>query len=144
MNAMNYTYDAKSVSTDASGQIASSVVAENSSLQTIIKRIRECVEMETQAIRADSRYDAKQLNSRKSRLLYELGRAGKGLNLADFDDQCREDFAELRKALAENESVLKAHISAVSEVASIVQDAIERDETDGTYTAGEFAEQYSI
>ncbi len=141
---MDNMYEAKSVSIDAIGQIATPMVAETSNLQSIIKRIRDCVEMETRAIQADSRYDAKQLNSRKSRLLYELGRAGRGLDLDDFDDQCRKDFAELRKALAENESVLKAHISAVSEVASIVQDAIQRDETDGTYTAGEFAEQYSI
>lgn len=144
MNGMDNMYEAGSASVDASVQFATPVGAESSNLQTIIKRIRECVEMETRAIQADSRYDAKQLNSRKSRLLYELGRAGRGLNPADFDNQCRKDFAELRKALAENESVLRAHISAVSEVASIVQDAIQRDETDGTYTAGEFAEQYSV
>ncbi|MEZ5811899.1 MAG: hypothetical protein R3D45_10850 [Rhizobiaceae bacterium] len=108
--------------------------ARNASLQSIIRRIRECIELETRAISEAATFDAKESNARKSRLLFELGRASRDTDPASLDQQCLDDFAELRKALARNEAVLRAHVSAVSEVAGILQRAIEREETDGTYS----------
>ncbi len=139
MNLLENLYEDRTEPVSAIARAATVDSIADTSLQSIIRRILECVELETKSIRADNQFDAKQSNSRKSRLLYELGRASRNMNLADLDRSCRDDLEALRAALSENETVLKAQISAVSEVASIVQNAIEREETDGTYTTGGMA-----
>ena len=47
-------------------------------------------------------------------------------------------MTRLRQKLAKNEAAILAHLSAVNEVASLLRHAIQRAETDGTYSAGEF------
>ncbi|AGB44427.1 hypothetical protein NKI12_17035 [Mesorhizobium australicum] len=107
-------------------------------LAAIIGRIEEVVEEETAGIRSDTSYDLKASNARKSRYLYELTRAMKGGSEAEFLEQHREGLTRLRQKLAKNEAAILAHLSAVNEVASLLRSAIQRAETDGTYSAGEF------
>lgn len=144
MSAAEYLYEERPRQQDGAPGLPNRDMASDSSLQSIVRRIRDCVELETNSIRTVSDFDAKQLNSRKSRLLYELGRASRNTDLADLDKACIDDFRALRVALAENETVLKSHMSAVTEVAGIVQKAIEREEADGTYTTAGFASQSAI
>ncbi|RUY22407.1 hypothetical protein EN984_19515 [Mesorhizobium sp. M7A.F.Ca.CA.004.12.1.1] len=101
-------------------------------------RIEEVVEEETAGIRNATNYDLKASNARKSRYLYELTRAMKGGSEAEFLEQHREGLTRLRQKLAKNEAAILAHLSAVNEVASLLRHAIQRAETDGTYSAGEF------
>jgi len=108
------------------------------SLSTIIARIEQAVDEETAAIRTDMNYDLKASNARKSRYLYELSRAMKGVGAAQLIAEQREAVVRLRDKLARNESAIRAHLSAVNEVATLIQSAIQRAETDGTYSAGEF------
>ena len=107
-------------------------------LAAIIGRIEEVVEEETAGIRNATNYDLKASNARKSRYLYELTRAMKGGSEAEFLEQHREGLTRLRQKLAKNEAAILAHLSAVNEVASLLRHAIQRAETDGTYSAGEF------
>jgi hypothetical protein len=107
-------------------------------LSAIIGRIEEAIEQETAAVRADPDFDIKASNARKSRHLYELNRAMKGLSQADIPDEHREALLRLRGKLADNEKVLRAHLSAVGEVASLIRDAIQKAEADGTYSVNEF------
>ena len=107
-------------------------------LPAIISRIAQAVEEETAAIRAGADYDMKSSNARKSRYLYELTRATKGIDDAEALAQYRADIEQLRQTLANNETVIRAHMSAVSEVANLMQDVIQRAEADGTYSALEF------
>lgn len=107
-------------------------------LPAIISRIAQAVEEETAAIRAGADYDMKSSNARKSRYLYELTRATKGIGDAEALAQYRADIEQLRQTLANNETVIRAHMSAVSEVANLMQDVIQRAEADGTYSALEF------
>ncbi|RUM97522.1 hypothetical protein EET67_12785 [Pseudaminobacter arsenicus] len=107
-------------------------------LPAIISRISRAVEEETAAIRAGADYDMKSSNARKSRYLYELTRATKGVGDAEALAQYRADIEQLRQLLASNETVIRAHMSAVSEVADLMQDVIQRAEADGTYSALEF------
>jgi len=109
-----------------------------SNLSAILDRIEKAIEEETTAIRSEPRFDIKASNARKSRHLYELSRAMKGVGAADLVAEQKEGIIRLRNKLVENEAVLKAHLSAVGEVAGLIQDAIERAEADGTYSAGEF------
>ncbi|TGV74543.1 hypothetical protein EN801_040020, partial [Mesorhizobium sp. M00.F.Ca.ET.158.01.1.1] len=53
-------------------------------------------------------------------------------------EQHREGLTRLRQKLAKNEAAILAHLSAVNEVAGLLRSAIQRAETDGTYSAGEF------
>ena len=107
----------------------------SSSISTILARLEEAVEDETSGLRADPRYDLRASNARKSRHLYELSRAMKSMASSDLGAQHREALQRLRSRLDENEMVLKAHLSAVGEVADLLQDVIERHEADGTYSS---------
>lgn len=107
-------------------------------LDAIISRIEEAVEEETAAIRSDIRFDIKASNARKSRYLYELTRATKGLMDTDFPGELKVGVERLRDKLAANERAILAHLSAVGEVAGLLKDAIQRSEADGTYSANEF------
>ncbi|RWD59888.1 MULTISPECIES: hypothetical protein [unclassified Mesorhizobium] len=107
-------------------------------LAAIIGRIEEAVDEETAGIRSGTGYDLKASNARKSRYLYELTRALKGANEIEFLEQHREGLARLRQKLAKNEAAILAHLNAVNEVATLLKNAIQRADADGTYSAGEF------
>lgn len=104
----------------------------------ILNRIEEAVEEETAAIRTDVRFDIKASNARKSRYLYELTRATKGLVEGEFPGELKVGVERLRDKLVANERAILAHLSAVGEVATLLKDAIQRSEADGTYSANEF------
>ncbi|MGE0500382.1 MAG: hypothetical protein AB7I79_01870 [Rhizobiaceae bacterium] len=119
-------------------ETAPHLAARPGSLATIIERVEKAIEEETSAIRADPRFDIKASNARKSRHLYELTRAMKGLAATELGPDHRDGIMRLRGKLVENETVLRAHLDAVSEVAGLIRGAIERAEADGTYSAGAF------
>ncbi len=112
-------------------------------LSAIIGRIEEAVETETSSIRTDNRFDIKASNLRKSRYLYELNKAISSLRGASLGEEQRAGIVRLRDKLAANEAVILAHLSAVSEVATLMQSAIQRAEADGTYSADEFGREAS-
>ena len=112
-------------------------------LSAIIGRIEEAVETETAAIRTDMRFDIKASNMRKSRYLYELNKAISSLRGIVLGEEQRDGMLRLRDKLAANEAVILAHLSAVSEVAALMQDAIQRADADGTYSADEFGREAS-
>ena len=107
-------------------------------LAAIIGRIEEAVESETDGIRASSSFDLKASNARKSRCLYELNRAMKSIGQAELAAEHREGLTRLRQKLARNEAAILAHLSAVTEVANLMKNAIQNAEADGTYSASEF------
>lgn len=107
-------------------------------LPGIIARIEEAVEVETRAIRTDIKFDLKASNARKSRYLYELNKAVRDIR-PEVLQANRDGIIRLRGKLAENEAAIAAHLKAVTEVAGLIQDAIEQSEADGTYDSGAFA-----
>jgi hypothetical protein len=117
---------------------AAMVPTRPASLATIIGRIEEAVEEETASIRTDIKFDIKASNARKSRYLYELTKAMKGIGDPAVLTEHRDGIIRLREKLATNEAAILAHLNAVSEVATLLQNAIQHAETDGTYSAGEF------
>ncbi len=112
-------------------------------LSAIIGRIEETVETETASIRTDMRFDIKASNVRKSRYLYELNKAISSLRGAMLGEEQRSGIMRLREKLAVNEAAILAHLNAVTEVAALMQDAIQRAEADGTYSADEFGREAS-
>jgi hypothetical protein len=108
-------------------------------LSAIIGRIEAAIEEETAAIRGNLDFDIQASNARKSRYLYELNKASRCVDPQDISKQERDQLASLRQKLAANEAAILSHIDAVTEVAALIQKAIERAEADGTYSAREFA-----
>ena len=131
----DYSPYAENMPTPAAGIAAASRPV---SLSTIIGRIVEAVAEETVGIKTDRGFDIKSSNARKSRYLYELTRAMKGIGEADFLAEHRDGIRRLRDTLGRNEAAIRAHLNAVNEVATLMQNAIRHAETDGTYSAGEF------
>lgn len=109
-----------------------------SSLGTIIERIEEAIDLETASLRTDIKFDIRASNARKSRYLYELNKAVKGLG-TELLHANREGILRLRRKLSENEAAISAHLNAVTEVAGLLQQAIEHAEADGTYNSSVFA-----
>ena len=107
-------------------------------LRALIDRIEDAVTEETAAIRTDIRFDIKASNAKKSRYLYELTRALKGTGQASVPTEYRDGLIRLRDKLADNEAAIRAHLNAVNEVATLMQNVIQHSENDGTYSAGEF------
>jgi hypothetical protein len=62
----------------------------------------------------------------------------KGVSAPQLIAEQRDAIVRLRDKLARNESAIRAHLNAVNEVATLIESAIRRSETDGTYSAGEF------
>lgn len=104
----------------------------------LLGRIEEAITEETAAIRTDIHFDIKASNARKSRYLYELTRALKGAREGNVPPEHRDGLIRLRDKLSDNEAAIRAHLSAVNEVATLMQDVIQSAENDGTYSAGEF------
>jgi hypothetical protein len=109
-----------------------------SMLAAIIGRIEEAIEAETIGIRTDIAYDIAASNARKSRHLYELSRAMKGVRPESLAADHHEALTRLRGKLAENEQVIQAHLTAVGEIAALLQETIRRTEADGTYSESQF------
>ena len=107
-------------------------------LDSLIGRIEEAITEETVSIRTDTHFDIKASNARKSRYLYELTRALKGASRGDVPAEYRDGLVRLRDKLADNEAAIRAHLDAVNEVATLMQNVIQHAENDGTYSAGEF------
>ena len=107
-------------------------------LGALIGRIEDAVTEETVSIRSDIRFDIKASNARKSRYLYELTRALKGAGQGSVPAEHRDNLIRLRDKLADNEAAIRAHLNAVNEVATLMQNVIQHAENDGTYSAGEF------
>lgn len=112
--------------------------ARPASLTSIINRIADAVDEETASIKTDMNFDLKASNARKSRCLYELSKATKGVDAHRLIAEQRDAIVRLRDKLARNEAAIRAHLNAVTEVASLIQGAIQRAEADGTYSEGEF------
>lgn len=108
-------------------------------LTSLIRRIEETVDEETASIRTDVGFDIRASNARKSRYLYELNRAVGSFRDTQLPDEQREMILRLREKLAANEAAILAHLNAVSEVATIIQDTIQKAEADGTYSPSAFA-----
>jgi hypothetical protein len=135
--------DNAQINVESSGQAApaepATRPARTSSLASIISRIERTVDEETAAIRTDVGFDLKTSNARKSRYLYELNRAVRGPGAAAMIAEQQDAIVRLREKLARNQDAILAHLNAVTEVATLIQGAIQRAEADGTYSAGEFA-----
>ena len=106
---------------------------QQSSLHTVISRLGTFIELETEQIQTQKNFDFGASSEKKSRLLFELNRASRGLNFSELDRTVLTELSRLKRALARNEARIKAHLSAVREVSDLMVTILKNEEADGTY-----------
>lgn len=99
-----------------------------------MQRIEKLVDRETEALRTRTAIDLKESNNSKSQALLELGLAARSLEGIQLDADLVERLRLLRTKLEVNQTMLRRHLEAVREVASVVADTIQDREWDGTYS----------
>jgi hypothetical protein len=103
-------------------------------LETAIRRLVDVVDEETTALRERRPLDLNACNTRKSQGQLELDRALRLYNGADPGEPLKAALRTLREKLETNRQVLNTHLEAVREVATLIADAIQNVESDGTYS----------
>lgn len=104
------------------------------SLGRAIDRIEEVVEQETAALRNRAQVDLKDFNNRKSHGLLELTRAMRLFEIGELGEPQRARLAGLRAKLEKNRAALEMHLEAVREISTMMAEAVQDAESDGTYS----------
>jgi hypothetical protein len=105
------------------------------SLDRAIEHLGAIVEQETDALRMRAAIDLAEFNNRKNQGLLELNRALRALDTGAASRSIAARLADLRAKLDVNRTLLKTHLEAVREVASVVSEAIRDSDSDGTYSS---------
>lgn len=108
--------------------------AARNTIDRTMQRIEKLVDRETEALRTRSAIDLKESNNSKSQALLELGLAARSLDGIALDADLVQRLKLLRTKLEVNQVMLRRHLEAVREVASVVADTIQDREWDGTYS----------
>lgn len=105
-------------------------------LMKSIERLEDTIDAETAALMAHKLVDQQEINRRKSQSLLELSRLSRTLRNSSPSPELLSRMERLREKLAHNHAVLEMHLRAIQEVSNIVSNAIQRAESDGTYSVG--------
>jgi hypothetical protein len=99
-----------------------------------LKRLEATVAAETEALIAHRSIDQDAVNRRKSQSLLELTRLTRGLDPEGVEPELAAELTRLRRTLQRNQEVVGLHLRAVEEISSVINDAIQYAESDGTYS----------
>jgi hypothetical protein len=99
-----------------------------------IERLEETLEQETAGLRSRAPIDLKDFNNRKTHGLLELTRVMRHLDRGSLTPPVASRLSALRISLEVNQRIVKMHLEAVREVSTILADAIQEAESDGTYS----------
>jgi hypothetical protein len=101
---------------------------------SVVRRIESYLDEETAALEKYIDFDFKASNDRKSQGLLDFNQAIRRLQPSDVNADLKGRLAVFRQKLAANLRTIRLHLNAVKEIASIVSEAIQNAESDGTYT----------
>lgn len=101
---------------------------------SVIKRLQTCLDEETAVLARSQPADLEIFNHRKGQGLMELNRALGAVGKLSANSDVAIELSQLRLKIDENMRVLRLHISAVNEITGLLTDAIQREESDGTYS----------
>lgn len=116
------------------GRASDAGAAAAASLVRAIDRVEEVVEQETAALRNRAQVDHKEFNTRKSHGLLELTRAMRLFEPGALTEPLQIRLAALRAKLEANRAALAMHLEAVREISTIMAEAMQKAESDGTYS----------
>jgi flagellar biosynthesis/type III secretory pathway chaperone len=103
-------------------------------IHQMLHRLEEVVQQETEALQSRRVVNLEAYNTRKSQCLLELTRALRLIEAVEPGGALRERMSRLRGLLEANRAILKMHLDAAQEVATIIADAMREAESDGTYS----------
>lgn len=100
----------------------------------IITKLQICLDEETAILNASGIPDLDSFNHRKGQGLMELNRALSGFASAQRNSEVESELSKLKVKIDENMRLLRLHISAVNEITGLLTEAIQREDSDGTYS----------
>lgn len=109
-------------------------LAAHDSINRTMQRIESLVDREMEALQSRVAIDLRETNNAKSQALLDLGVAARALEGAPLDAELAGRLKALRGKLEANRAVLRRHLEAVREIASVVAETIQDREWDGTYS----------
>jgi hypothetical protein len=107
----------------------------NMMLMKSLDRLEETLDMETAALMARDLSNLEEFNRRKSQCLLEISRIVRTAEIHVLDQKATKRLQDLQVKIEANQEILRRHMHAVQEVASIISNAIQNAESDSTYTA---------
>jgi len=104
-------------------------------LMKSLDRLEETLDMETAALMARDLSSLEEFNRRKSQCLLEISRIVRTAEVHALDQKATKRLQDLQAKIEANQDILRRHMQAVQEVASIISNAIQNAESDSTYSA---------
>jgi len=98
-----------------------------------IARTEELIDLETRSLEKDTPIDLQELGRRKTQALLELTRLARAVPDGAGDRSLADRLDAFRAKLERNAELLKLHLAAVREVATVIANALHDAEWDGTY-----------
>jgi hypothetical protein len=103
-----------------------------------IARVEETLQMETAIVSEYRNDELPMLNERKTRALFDLDRAIKGLHPEDVTEDAWRRVSGLRDQLEESRRLLLIHLNAAREISALIEKVMAESDSDGTYNFASF------
>lgn len=111
-------------------------------IRTVLGRLETIIDNENDNIGSDPHFDLPTSNAHKSRCLYELAMLTRDVRVDEVPRMFSTQLGRVREKLATNAQRVSAHLDAVREVVSILKNAVQDLEADGTYSQEQFRVSY--
>ena len=111
-------------------------------IRTVLGRLETIIDNENDNIGRDPQFDLPTSNAHKSRCLYELAMLSRDVRPDEVPQTFSTQLGRVREKLATNAQRVSAHLDAVREVVSILKNAVQDLEADGTYSQEQFRVSY--
>ena len=105
-----------------------------SGFSKVIDSIIAIASEETAALKANRPFDIATMSMRKTRLLHDYNGAARSLDVALIDQSVREKMKLMHSVLEQNLHQFNAHASALREIVTLMMEAAQEQQNDGTYT----------
>lgn len=100
----------------------------------VIENIISIVDEETASLRQGILHDVARHADRKAQGLVTLNQAARSHPAELMQSRVRAQLERLRRSIENNQRHLRVNITAITEVAEMVVEAIQQESSDGTYT----------
>ncbi|MCP8896833.1 hypothetical protein KYK29_18050 [Shinella daejeonensis] len=107
-------------------------------IRTVLGRLETIIDSENANIGNDPAFDLSTSNAHKSRCLYELAMLSRDVAVEDVPAAFSTQLARVREKLAVNAQRVSAQLEAVRAVVSLLKNAVQDLEADGTYSQEQF------
>mgnify|MGYP001367776412 CR=1 FL=1 len=111
-------------------------------IRSVLGRLETIIDNENDNIGRDPHFDLPTSNAHKSRCLYELAMLTRDVSPEEVPASFSTQLSRLREKLAVNAQRVSAHLEAVRAVVTLLKNAVQDLEADGTYSQEQFRMSY--